>query len=135
MYTPVVIVEDASDVILQNFTVDGRDQSVFGVVQNFTGVGFHNASGTISNLHVLNIMESTEPTGYHEGFAILNANDTGTNAITIQNCVVDHFQKVGILTIGAGLTFTINQNKVTGNGVEAIELVLKLMMVPTSHFK
>ncbi len=118
VYTPVLIVENAA-VTLQNFTVDGRNQSVFGVVQEFTGVGCHNTSGTISNLHVLNIMESTEPRGYQEGIAILNANDTGTNTITIQSCVVDHFQKAGIEVIGTGVTFTINENTVTGVIVEA----------------
>lgn len=129
-YTPIIIVENASDVILQNFTVDGRDQSVVGVVPNFTGVGYHNTTGTISNLHVHNILESTEPRGYQEGMAILNANDTGTNTITIQNCVVDDFQKAGIQAIGAGLTFDISQNTVTGmvglneanpNGIEAYD--------------
>ncbi len=91
-YTPVILIEGATDVVIKNLTVDGRDQSVFGTVQGFTGVGYHNSSGTIANIHVLNILESTEPTGYQEGTAILGANDTGTNTLVVEDVVLDHFQ-------------------------------------------
>jgi len=118
-YTPIIMVEDATSVTIKNMTIDGRDQSVFGTVQGFTGLGYHNASGTISNVHVLNILESTEPTGYQEGTAILGANDTGTNTLIVQNTVLDHFQKQGLLLIGTGLTGTVKGNVITGTNVEA----------------
>ena len=118
-YTPIIIVENATNVIIKNLTVDGREQSVFGTVQGFTGVGYHNASGTISNIHVLNILESTEPTGYQEGTAILGANDSGTNTLKVQGSVLDNFQKQGLLFIGAGLTATVKNNLITGTHVEA----------------
>lgn len=118
-FTPVVMVQDASAVAIKHLTVDGRDQSVFGTVQHFTGIGYHNASGEVSQVHVLNILESTEPTGYQEGTAILAANDTGTNTVSVLGTVTDHFQKQGILMIGTGLTVTCKNNTVMGTNVEA----------------
>ncbi len=119
LFTPVIIVENASAVFVQNLTVDGRNQSVFGAIQHFSGIGYHDASGTISNTHVLNIQELNEPRGYQEGSAIVAATDTGTNEVTVQDCVADYFQKQGVLCLGAGLTATINGNTITAINTEA----------------
>ncbi len=114
VYRPIIMVEN-STVNIQNITVDGNNQGDIGSAPRFAGIGYHNSGGTVSNVYVTNIQDSSYPIGYQEGYGILAVGDSGTNAITIENCTVDNFQKSGILTIGANLTFNVEGNTVTGN--------------------
>ncbi len=114
-YVPIIMVENAT-VNISALTVDGDNQgSPPGPDRRFTGIGYHNAGGIISTVHVTNIQDNNYPIGYQEGYGILVANDTGTNTVTVQGNTIDNFQKTGILTIGPGLTFTVSGNTVTGN--------------------
>ena len=95
-YFPVLTVENTSAVATQTVTIENL--SVDGDAQGanapgfFVGVGYHNASGTISSVQVENITFPAAP-GDQTGNGIEVANDVGTNFIDILNSIVSTCRK------------------------------------------
>lgn len=114
-YHPFVMVQGATNVIIQNLTVDGNSQASNFLSFRFLGIGYHNAGGTVQNVHATNVEDSFPAGPIQHGEAIFVAADNGTSyTITIQNCVVDRFQKSGINIRGSTLTANVLNNTVTG---------------------
>lgn len=114
-YHPFVMAQGPTNVIIQNLTVDGNSQASNFLSFRFLGIGFHNAGGTIQNVHVTNVEDSFPGGPTQHGEAIFVAVDNGMPfTITVQNNTVDRFQKSGINIRGAPLTANILNNIVTG---------------------
>ncbi len=83
----------------------------YNSTNRFFGIGYHNASGTIQNIHVTNTRNSTNFSQLAGG-GIVNLNDSGTSSFTVDNSLVDFYQRNGIVCFGTGLTANVTNNTV-----------------------
>lgn len=114
-YHPFVMAQGPTNVVIQNLTVDGNSQFTNFLSFRFLGIGFHNAGGTIQNVHVTNVEDSFPGGPTQHGEAIFISADNGMSyVITVQNNTIDRFQKTGINIRGATLTANVLNNTVTG---------------------
>lgn len=111
-YHPIVMAQNA-EVTIQDLTVDGNNLGSSN--SRFVGVGYHNAGGTIQNVHSTNIEDSYPAGGAQHGTGILGAVDGGIPyTLNVLNCTVDRFQKTGMDMRGNFLTANITGNTITG---------------------
>lgn len=107
---------------ISNLTVDGDSQQntislpapspgFYGNSDRFFAIGYHNANGTIQNVHTTNTRQTVL---FNElaGGGIINASNTGAVTFNVTNCLVDFYQRLGIDCRGAALTATISNNTV-----------------------
>lgn len=113
-YHPMILAEGASNIIIQNLTVDGNSQPTNFLNFRFVGIGYHNAGGTIQNTYVTNIEDGFPAGPTQHGFSILGAIDSGNYTIQVLNNIMDRFQKQAISMRGPTLTTTISGNIITG---------------------
>ncbi len=114
-YHPFVMVEGASNVIIQNLTVDGNSQASNFLSYRFDGIGYHNAGGTVQNVRATNVQDQSPGGVTQHGFAIAGAiDDSNPHTINVLNSTVDDFQKAGIDMRGATLTAILTGNTITG---------------------
>lgn len=110
---PVIFIDGVTAAIA-NLTVDGDNQGDSNY--RFIGIGFWNAGGTVSNVTVLNIMNSTF-SGAQHGVGIYSYNDTGgPYAIALSNILVDDFQKTAVALSGSGLSVDLDDVTTIGEG-------------------
>jgi len=111
---PVLGIDGVSSCSIQNLTVDGDNQGDSNY--RFDGVAFWNAGGTVSNVDVLNIMNSTF-SGAQHGVGIYSYNITGgPYNITLDDVLIDDFQKNAVALLGNGLTYDIDDVTCIGQG-------------------
>jgi parallel beta-helix repeat protein len=114
-YHPFVMAQGATNVTIQNLTIDGNSQPSNFLSYRFDGIGYHNAGGTIQNVHATNVEDSFPGGPTQHGFAIAGVvDDSNPYTINVLNCTVDRFQKAGIDMRGNTLTAVITGNTVTG---------------------
>jgi|GEM_PF-2792753 len=92
-------------------TLPAPSPGFYGSSNRFFAIGYHNASGTITNVHTTNTRQSTN---FNElaGGGIVNASSSGTATFTVSNSLVDFYQRQGIDLRGATLTATITNTTV-----------------------
>lgn len=112
---PVVFVDGVNSLTLNNLTVDGDNQG--DTNYRFSGIGFWNGGGTVSNVNVLNVMNSTF-SGAQHGIGVYSYNDGlgGPYNITLLNVFIDDFQKNAIALGGDNLTVDLDSVTVIGEG-------------------
>jgi len=109
----IIYVTDA-DVTIDKIYLDGFGRG--NANYRFIGVGYYNASGTISNNVIANITD-TPFSGAQHGNAIYIYNDDGiAREVNIFNNEIFNFQKNGITANGSDLTANVFGNTVTGIG-------------------
>lgn len=107
---------------ISNLTVDGSDQQdtatlpapspgFYGSANRFFAIGYHNANGTVQNVHTTNTRQTSN---FNElaGGGILNASSNGSVTFNVTNCLVDFYQRLGIDCRGATLTATVSNSTV-----------------------
>lgn len=107
---------------ISNLTVDGDFQQdtttlpapspgFYGSSNRFFAIGYHNAGGTIQNVHTTNTRQSIN---FNElaGGGIENASDTGVVTFNINNCLIDFYQRQGIDCRGTALTAHISNSTI-----------------------
>lgn len=102
---------------ISNLTVDGSDQQdtviapIYGNSDRFFAIGYHNAGGTVQNVHTTNTKQNAN---FNElaGGGIVNASNTGNVSFTVDNCLVDFYQRIGIDCRGATLTATVSNSTI-----------------------
>jgi parallel beta-helix repeat protein len=113
-YYPIVFVQDADNVVVDGFTIDGMDNGNDNY--RYVGVGYFNAGGAITNNEVTNIMNDPF-SGAQHGLGIYVKNTDGQDReIEIDNNEVSDFQKNGITVDGEGINATITNNTILGEG-------------------
>ncbi|MDA8314577.1 MAG: hypothetical protein M0010_05305 [Actinomycetota bacterium] len=119
----VVLVSVVSGVTVEHLTVNGASGGATTFTgctsspQNFWGIVYQNASGTISNDTVENLTPSPSFSGGNNNDdAIFVQSSTGTSTLTISANTAAGYQKNGITCNGAGTTCSITGNTVTGAG-------------------
>ncbi len=117
-YWCVVMVDNqaaptAQTVNISDLTVDGSTQQdtiippIYGNSDRFFAIGYHNANGTIENVHTTNTRQTAN---FNElaGGGIINASNSGTVTFNVTNCLIDFYQRQGIDCRGANLTAHIS---------------------------
>jgi hypothetical protein len=111
---PVVYVHGASDVDIQDLTVDGMNRG--SANYRFVGVAFLNAGGSVTNAEVLNVMDSAF-SGAQHGVGVYAYNDiVGLYDIDMTDVLVDGYQKTGVALMGDGLTVDLTRVTTVGEG-------------------
>ncbi len=111
---PVVFIDGVPAAALQDMTVDGANQG--NANYRFNGVAFWNSGGLLTDVDVLNVMDSTF-SGSQHGIGIYANNDTGDPySVTMTDVLVDDYQKGGVVMNGAGLTADLTRVTTVGQG-------------------
>jgi hypothetical protein len=114
---PIIYINNAN-VLINNIKIDGR--LLGGSNEQFMGIAFHNASGTISN-SVITGIRNDPLSGAQYGIGIYVNNTDGTpRTVNIFNNTIMDFQKNGMALSGVGLTVNVHDNIVTGAGSTAV---------------
>lgn len=127
----------AQSVTIRDLTVDGSDQQdtvvppIYGNSNRFAGIAFHEAGGTVQNVHVTN-MRQTANFNELAGTGIVNAS-AGATPVTfgVADSVIDFYQRGGLdfrgasltanvtnTTVDRGYTLTPNTATATPNGIQ-----------------
>jgi len=108
-------------VTIADLAVDGS-QANFPACSGtgFSGVEFHDASGSLSHVTVQHTQPAGGITGCQVGDAIYVASSTAAANVTMTKVTVDSYNKNGITCKGSGTTCTISSAKVTGTPTAAI---------------
>jgi len=115
---PVVFIDVATGVALSNLTVDGANQG--DTNPKFIGVGFWNGGGSMTDMEVLNVMNSTF-SGAQHGVGVYSYNDMGgPYTIAMTDVLVDDYQKTGVALLGDGLTVALLRVTTVGQGATAV---------------
>lgn len=104
-------------VIISDLTVDGSNQQdttippFYGASNRFFAIGYHNAAGTVNNVHTTNTRQTSN---FNElaGGGIVNASNQGTIIFNVTSCLVDFYQRIGIDCRGSAVTANITNNTV-----------------------
>lgn len=112
----VIAVDGASNVLIENLTVDGDGQggSLPDSDDNFAGILLHNASGTVDGVTVTGVRDALDGdgnlAGTQRGNAIYVTNDDGTQrAFSLLDSTIQDFQKTGLLVRNGDVAITGNQ--------------------------
>jgi hypothetical protein len=117
----VVGIKNGADVTIQGLTVDGNDQ---GAAANgggqFVGIYALNSDVVVDGVHVTKVDElaGQAASGNQRNHSIVADSQAGAgeHTITVQNSLIDLFQKTGIFVIGPTLTADLHDNTIVGAG-------------------
>jgi hypothetical protein len=105
------------NVTIKNLVVDGTGNNQATCGQEFIGIYYQNAAGTISGNTVQNQLLPPNYQGCQDGEGIFVENAAlGTGAVNITSNTVLNFDKNGITTSYAAAHGTISKNTITGIG-------------------
>ncbi len=100
---------------ISDLTVNGTDQQdalpPYGASDRFFAIGYHNASGTVQNVHTTNTRQTVN-FNQLAGGGIVNASDLGSVSFNITSCLIDFYQRAGIDCRGSALTAHVLNNTV-----------------------
>ncbi len=118
----IIGVVAAGNVNISGFTVDGRDVGP----NNFYGVHFFDTDGSVTLCEIDNITDAATPSNSRVVSVVATHSLEQTFTIDFSSNSIPVFQKCGILIMGPGATFTVNENTVVnvpspviaGNGMQ-----------------
>jgi hypothetical protein len=111
-----IFVQNAA-VTISHISVDGANDGMTGCSIDPIGIYYQNASGTITDNAVRNVLLPPALQGCQDGLAINVESNTGAPAVTISNNSVRNYDKNGITASGLGNNTGGPNVTVTGNTV------------------
>jgi hypothetical protein len=111
---PIVFVDGCTGVQLSGLTVDGAGRG--NLNYRFQGVAFWNAGGSLANAAVIGISDTPFSGAQHCVGVYAYNNTSGPYTLTVNNVLVNGFQKNGLALMGAGLVIDVDNVSVTGAG-------------------
>lgn len=118
VYKPIIAIDNATGVVIENLSVDGSGQG--GSNYRFAGIGFWQSGGTVRSVSVAHVRDNPFGGNQH-GYGIISRNSTGgPYTLLIENCTTSDIQKNGIHISDNGVTATVRNNTITGNGANSI---------------
>jgi len=111
---PVVFVDGVEGVAFANLTLDGLGRG--NANYRFQGFGFNNGGGSLTNVSVLNVMDTPFSGAQHGVGVYCNADDGGPHAFTMTDVLVEGFQKTAVAINGAGIDADLLRVTTTGAG-------------------
>lgn len=113
----IVLVQNTTDVDIDNVTVDGTNNGIGGCSPDLVGILYQNASGEVNHAAVRNVKLSASLNGCQSGDAILVQSGGGQmSVVNVANSSVHDYQKNGITANESGTQVQIDHNVVTGVG-------------------
>ncbi len=100
---------------ISDLTVDGGTQQdtvvppIYGSSDRFFAIGYHNAGGTINDVHTTNTRQTAN---FNElaGAGVVNASNQGAVTFAVTNSLIDFYQRGGLDLRGTSLTATISNS-------------------------
>jgi hypothetical protein len=94
-----------------DLTVDGGTQMdsapfFYNAINRFYAIGYSNADGTVRNVHTRSTRQFGTVTA-NSGGGITNASAPGVVNFNVENCLVDTYQREGIVCRGDGVTANV----------------------------
>jgi hypothetical protein len=119
-----ILVQNAT-VTISHITVDGANDGLTDCSIDAIGIYYQNASGTITDNAVRNVLLPPALQGCQDGLAINVESNTGTPAVTVSNNSVRNYDKNGITASGPdtgspGPNVTVTGNTVIGLGATTV---------------
>jgi parallel beta-helix repeat protein len=111
-------VENAAKVNISDLSIDGNNNGVYAAYAcgaDLRGIEYQNASGTITEVSVLNENEGSG-NGCQSGEGIFIESGSGHSTVKITNSVIENFQKNGITGNNIGTAVTISGNSLLAEG-------------------
>jgi hypothetical protein len=131
-FTPsknAIIGVNGGEVHISDLVVDGLGNAnhlstAYGAA-DFDGIYFLNAAGSVEDVTVTGIRDPLNPdgslNGSQRGNGIIAANRDGAERmVEVSDTTVVDFQKTGMVFVGAGLTVEVEDNTVTGGGLQPL---------------
>jgi hypothetical protein len=116
----IVLVQNTTDVDVDNITVDGTNNGIGGCSPDLVGILYQNAAGEVNHAAVRNVKLSASLNGCQSGDAILVQSGGGQmSVVNVSNSSVHDYQKNGITANESGTQVQIDHNVVTGVGATA----------------
>ena len=113
----IILVRDASNVHIQDVTVDGTNGGITECSPDFIGILYQNASGEIRRVAIRNVKLSATLNGCQSGSAILvQTGGSASSVVDIADSSIHDYQKNGITANEVGTQVRIEGNVVTGLG-------------------
>ena len=115
-YHAIISAQNASNIIIQNLTVDGRGKGTDGnLVEGFLGIGFNKAGGLVENCAIVNA--NTNPPYQVKDFNhALYANTDVSQTLVVRKSSFGNFLKNALYLQGVGLSFLVEENVIEGPG-------------------
>jgi parallel beta-helix repeat protein len=117
-----IVVQGAAKVNISNISVNGGNNQITGCAPDLIGILYQNASGTITQVSVLNeTLDSPDLIGCQSGLGIyvqsgiLNS-VSGSSTVAVNDSLVEDYQKNGITGNEQGTTLTITGSYLVGHG-------------------
>ena len=112
-----ILVTSGATVNISGLTVDGSNNNITTCGEGLSGVMFQNASGSVKSSAVVNQVLPAGYAGCQNGLAIYAETSSGsTSSVTIEDNIVQNFDKNGITADDTGTSAVISGNIVTGQG-------------------
>jgi hypothetical protein len=115
----VIAVKNDAEVTIQGLTVDGNDQGAVSGGQ-FVGIYALNSNLVVDDVRLTGVDEVDGPdvSGNQRNHAIVSDSHLGQPAhtLTVQDSLIENFQKTGIFALGPTLTANIHDNQIVGSG-------------------
>ncbi len=113
-----ILVTAPSGVNISNLTVDGAHNQIAGCGPDLIGIYFQNASGSLTEVAVLNELLSPALNGCQSGDGVFVQSDGmgGIANVSILKTHVQNYQKNGITGNEIGTNLTVNSSTVVGQG-------------------
>jgi hypothetical protein len=123
--TAAQIFVQGATVTISHLTVDGANDGLTDCSIDAIGIYYQNASGTITDNAVRNVLLPPALQGCQDGLAINVESNTGTPAVTVSNNSVRNYDKNGITASGPdngspGPNVTVTGNTVIGLGATTV---------------
>lgn len=115
----VLVQNTAGPVTISNLTVDGKGNQYN--TADLRGILYQDASGTVKNVAVRNVVPNDTPSGVQSGQGIMVETTNSSNAsLTVLNSSVHNYNKNGILARYTGAVLVATGNYVQGYGPTAV---------------
>ncbi len=111
---PVVFVDGVDGVVFADLTLDGLGRGNGNY--RFQGFGFYNAGGSLTDVHVANVMDTPFSGAQHGNGVYCYADDAAGHVFAMTDVLVDGFQKTGVVVHGGGLQANLLRVTCTGQG-------------------
>ncbi len=110
---PIVYVNNANNVIIEDFTINGAGKG--NANNRFYGIAYRNAGGTVQNCGIINIKDTPTSSERHGAAFYSGANDGITYNVNLLSCQINNYQKNGV-TLSDSINSIIAGNTITGIG-------------------
>jgi len=114
----ILVTAPSSTVNISNLTVDGANNQITGCGPDLIGIYFQNASGSLSEVAVLNELLAPALNGCQSGDGVFVQTDGvgGIANVSILKTHVQNYQKNGITGNEIGTNLTVSSSTVVGQG-------------------